>query len=283
MGKADRNRNAYCSFCRKSYREVGPLVEGPGGVYICAECVELCASIIDQEKRRRGRAEGTTPVKPTRELVLASLDRLFRSHDEFKEGLALAATDAAEASARRLHRPVLLIGPSRSAKVFGARALAHALEVPFARVDAETLVSSERPPDGSLLQRIFKAADFDAEAARRSVVYVDGIERPEIQEGLMQLWDGLANDPLSKRMNLDFARLVFVCGGGFPGLCDFISRMKPDPDQVVTGEVMEAAGIAPALIVRILAVVSVEPLDEESLERIISQVDLGRLAATMAD
>ena len=29
-GTAGRNRNAYCSFCRKSYRDVGPLVEGPG-------------------------------------------------------------------------------------------------------------------------------------------------------------------------------------------------------------------------------------------------------------
>lgn len=48
-----RPRNAYCSFCRKSYRDVGPLVEGPGDVYICAECIELCQSIIGQEKARR--------------------------------------------------------------------------------------------------------------------------------------------------------------------------------------------------------------------------------------
>ncbi len=53
-GTAGRNRNAYCSFCKKSFRDVGPLVEGPGEVYICGECIELCQSIIDQEKRRRG-------------------------------------------------------------------------------------------------------------------------------------------------------------------------------------------------------------------------------------
>src|SRR4051812_9039424 len=40
-GNTGRNRNAYCSFCRKSYRDVGPLVEGPGDVYICGECIEL--------------------------------------------------------------------------------------------------------------------------------------------------------------------------------------------------------------------------------------------------
>ena len=47
-------KNAYCSFCRKSYRDVGPLVEGPGESYICGQCVELCGSILEQEKRRRG-------------------------------------------------------------------------------------------------------------------------------------------------------------------------------------------------------------------------------------
>jgi len=46
-------RNAYCSFCRKSYRDVGPLVEGPDQVYICAACIDLCRDIIDQEKARR--------------------------------------------------------------------------------------------------------------------------------------------------------------------------------------------------------------------------------------
>src|ERR1044071_5217320 len=47
-------KNAYCSFCRKSYRDVGPLVEGPGDVYICGECIELCQSILDKERKRRG-------------------------------------------------------------------------------------------------------------------------------------------------------------------------------------------------------------------------------------
>src|SRR5262249_55804251 len=47
-------KNAYCSFCRKSYRDAGPLVEGPGEVYICGDCIELSQSIVDQERRRRG-------------------------------------------------------------------------------------------------------------------------------------------------------------------------------------------------------------------------------------
>lgn len=48
-------RDAYCSFCRRSFRDVGPLVEGPGEVYICGACVDLCGAIIAQEKARRGQ------------------------------------------------------------------------------------------------------------------------------------------------------------------------------------------------------------------------------------
>jgi len=59
-----RSRDAQCSFCRKSYREVGPLVEGPEKVYICAECVELTQTIIEQEKRRRSGKDGPGQIEP---------------------------------------------------------------------------------------------------------------------------------------------------------------------------------------------------------------------------
>src|SRR5438046_2993456 len=83
-----RPRNAYCSFCRKSYREVGPLVEGPDNVYICGECIELCQSIIDQEKRRR--SGGPPAHLATPETILARLNPLVAGQAEAKEALALA-------------------------------------------------------------------------------------------------------------------------------------------------------------------------------------------------
>lgn len=43
-----------CSFCEKSDREVGPLAEGPGRVFICLPCVLLCRDIIENECRRLG-------------------------------------------------------------------------------------------------------------------------------------------------------------------------------------------------------------------------------------
>jgi hypothetical protein len=36
---------SYCSFCSKSEQEEGQLITGPN-VYICDECVEVCADMI---------------------------------------------------------------------------------------------------------------------------------------------------------------------------------------------------------------------------------------------
>ena len=41
-----------CSFCGKTSREVGPMVEGPNDIYICANCTDLCQNIFRQERRR---------------------------------------------------------------------------------------------------------------------------------------------------------------------------------------------------------------------------------------
>jgi hypothetical protein len=86
---AKRKLNACCSFCRKSYRDVGPLVEGPGDVYICGECIELCQAIIDQEKKRQGVGQDTAKV-PT--LNLGGQEyRIETREDFFSFVLALVA------------------------------------------------------------------------------------------------------------------------------------------------------------------------------------------------
>src|SRR5215470_7930898 len=85
-GSTGRNRNAYCSFCRKSYREVGPLVEGPNEAYICGECIELCQSIIDQERRRRHTAAARPPA-PTPEEFRRSLNHFLPGGQQVTEAL----------------------------------------------------------------------------------------------------------------------------------------------------------------------------------------------------
>lgn len=61
----------YCSFCGKSQYEIHSLVAGPT-VFICDECVDLCAGIVAERK-------GVTPpeVKITEQSVDHAIDSVL--------------------------------------------------------------------------------------------------------------------------------------------------------------------------------------------------------------
>jgi hypothetical protein len=81
---------ASCSFCRKPNTTVERLVAGPG-VYICNECIELSAVIV--EEAARAQSEGGTPRdsghqdRPVDE-ILAMLPALVRTAEGVEAELA---------------------------------------------------------------------------------------------------------------------------------------------------------------------------------------------------
>jgi len=62
------DRNLRCSFCGKTQDEVEKLIAGPGGVFICDECVNLCNDIIMEDIKRsqpsRTKKNGQGGLKP---------------------------------------------------------------------------------------------------------------------------------------------------------------------------------------------------------------------------
>jgi ATP-dependent Clp protease ATP-binding subunit ClpX len=272
-----RPRNAYCSFCRKSYREVGPLVEGPDEVYICGECVELSQSVIVQEKRRRSAAGA--PPTPTLEAVRTRLGP-FVAGQEGAEALVQVALARFQSPGREHPSAVLLLGPTRSSKMFLARALAYALKVPFAAGDAQALRKS-RPGAEEVepfLYRLLLASDFEIEGAQRGIVYVDGVDQQGTQEALLRVWEGGTSAPTDS-LRVDVARLLFVCGGEFAGLDAVVAGLGRHPEQPVSGDALLAYGAAPDLVQRLQLVLRVPPLDEETLARAVPWLAFDRMAA----
>ncbi|NQT39413.1 MAG: AAA family ATPase, partial [Planctomycetes bacterium] len=180
-------KNAFCSFCRKSFRDVGPLVEGPGDVYICGECIDLCQSILDEERRRRGTGRQLFSKVPTPRELVGHLDEYVIGQDRAKKVISVAVhnhykrlmsgTDDSDVEIDKSN--IMLIGPTGCGKTLLAQTLARFLDVPFAIGDATTLTEAGYVGEDveNLLLKLLHAADFDVEAAQRGVLYIDEIDK----------------------------------------------------------------------------------------------------------
>ena len=63
----EQAKSLRCSFCGKPEGQVHRMIQGPGGVRICDECVQLCMSILDDGYDPRhggGRADDGSAAHP---------------------------------------------------------------------------------------------------------------------------------------------------------------------------------------------------------------------------
>ena len=76
-----------CSFCGKTQEQVRKLVAGPG-VYICDECIDLCAEIVEEELGIDQDIEFTDVPKP--QDIAAILDEYVIGQNKAKKSLSVA-------------------------------------------------------------------------------------------------------------------------------------------------------------------------------------------------
>ena len=167
---AEDKKNLRCSFCGKPEGQVHRMIQGPGGVRICDECVQLCMSILDDGYTPgMGEDVQTMDQLPTPREIREVLDQYVIGQEDAKVALSVAVYNhykriffGGGEDVELQKSNILMIGPTGSGKTLFAQTLARVLKVPFAIADATTLTEAGYVGDDveNILLRLLQAGNL---------------------------------------------------------------------------------------------------------------------------
>lgn len=235
------------------------MIAGPGAVYICDECVDLCREIIDEESQPAARTKVPLSKVPTPKRIYEQLNSYVIGQERAKKVLSVAVYNhykrvnaGMQIDDVELQKSnILLVGPTGCGKTLLAQTLAKILDVPFCIADATALTEAGYVGEDveNILLRLIQAADFDIPRAERGIVYIDEIDKiarksdnpsltrdvsgEGVQQALLKIIEGtVANVPPQggrKHPHQDFIQIntgniLFIVGGAFEGLEEIVGK-----------------------------------------------------------
>ena len=251
-----------CSFCSRTENQVNRLIAGPEGIYICDECVAICADIIEESME-----EEYLPQDPAQSIKLLTpeqiktfLDEYVIGQDEAKKTLAVSvynhykrvtkAPAQGEDDVELQKSNILMLGPTGSGKTYLAQTLAKIINVPFAIADATTLTEAGYVGEDveNILLKLIQAADYNIERAELGMIYIDEIDKISkkgenvsitrdvsgegVQQALLKIIEGTVasvppqggrKHPQQELIQINTNNILFIVGGAFDGLDKIIN------------------------------------------------------------